>query len=142
LTADRAGRTLPARFTHDKAPIDGQRLPDPSGRALLLFIARETFDDGKPGVTHAVGTGAARENLALQVSERNLLVHGMQGFDYDRACEQPNDRRPVSNSVCEGPFGFRRLRVRLQPGELQAALTQVPRVERRPRSARISHGQL
>jgi len=44
--------------------------------------------------------------LALQVSERNLLVHGMQGFDYDRACEQPNDRRSVSNSVCEGPFGF------------------------------------
>jgi nitroreductase len=109
------------------------------GSALVLFISKKTFDDGRPSVTHAFDTGAAWENFALQASLRALVVHGMQGFDYDRARielkvpsdfqvnamlvigkpagkellpeelqarEQPNDRRPVSQSVREGPFSF------------------------------------
>jgi len=36
-------------------------------------------------VTHALDTGAAWENLALQGVSRGLVVHGMEGFDYERA---------------------------------------------------------
>jgi len=54
--------------------------------ALLVFISKTTFDhNGKPARTHSFDTGAAWENLALQGTLRGYVVHGMQGFDYDRA---------------------------------------------------------
>lgn len=53
---------------------------------LLLFASKQTFDyNGKPSITHTYDTGAAWENLALQGALLGLVVHGMQGFDYDRA---------------------------------------------------------
>ena len=54
--------------------------------ALVVFISRTHFDfNGKPSVTHSFDTGAAWENLALQGWLKGLVVHGMQGFDYERA---------------------------------------------------------
>jgi nitroreductase len=109
------------------------------GGALVAFLSNNIRDDGRPAPTHAFDTGAAWENFALQASTRNLVVHGMQGFDHVRARaelklppefdihamvvvgkpgevarlpeslrarEQPSDRRPLHESVCEGPFCF------------------------------------
>jgi nitroreductase len=54
--------------------------------ALVLFISRTHFDfNGEPSVTHSFDTGAAWGNLALQGWFKGLVVHGMQGFDYERA---------------------------------------------------------
>ena len=54
--------------------------------ALVVFISRTHFDfNGEPSVTHSFDTGAAWENLALQGWLKGLVVHGMQGFDYERA---------------------------------------------------------
>jgi len=54
--------------------------------ALLLFISKTTFDfNEKPSTTHTYDTGAAWENLALQGWLKGYVVHGMQGFDYERA---------------------------------------------------------
>jgi nitroreductase len=54
--------------------------------ALVLFISKTHFDfNGEPSVTHSFDTGAAWENFALQGSLKGLVVHGMQGFDYERA---------------------------------------------------------
>jgi nitroreductase len=54
--------------------------------ALLVFISKTTFDhNGKPARTHSFDTGAAWENLALQGTMCGYVVHGMQGFDYERA---------------------------------------------------------
>lgn len=54
--------------------------------ALVVFISRTLFDfNGDPAPTHSFDTGAAWENLALQGSMNGLVVHGMQGFDYERA---------------------------------------------------------
>ena len=54
--------------------------------ALLLFISKTHFEfNGEPSVTHSFDTGAAWQNLALQGWLKGLVVHGMQGFDYDRA---------------------------------------------------------
>jgi nitroreductase len=53
---------------------------------LVLSISRTHFDfNGQPSVTHSFDTGAAWENLALQGWLKGLVVHGMQGFDYERA---------------------------------------------------------
>ena len=107
---------------------------------LILFASKETFDfNGRPYPTHSFDTGAAWENLALQGALKGLVVHGMQGFDYERARaalgipegfrveamaavgrpgdparlpealrarEKPSDRKPLGETVCEGPFNF------------------------------------
>jgi len=107
--------------------------------ALLVVISKTTFENGKPCRTHSYDSGAAWMSLALQGSLMGLVVHGMQGFDYDRARialnipeeyqveamvaighpgsvedlpellqarETPNERRPLTQSVCEGPFSL------------------------------------
>ena len=54
--------------------------------ALLLFLSKTTLDlNGKPSITHSFDAGAAWENLALQGTLKGYVVHGMQGFDYERA---------------------------------------------------------
>ena len=59
--------------------------------ALVIFISRTHFDhNGQPSVTHSFDTGAAWENFALQGWLKGLVVHGMQGFDYERARTELN----------------------------------------------------
>jgi nitroreductase len=54
--------------------------------ALAVFVSKTTFDsNGQPSITHSFDTGAAWENLALQATLKGLVVHCMQGFDYERA---------------------------------------------------------
>lgn len=56
--------------------------------ALVLIVSRSRFErDEKPAPTHQFDAGAAWENLALQGNAQGLVVHGMAGFDYDRARE-------------------------------------------------------
>lgn len=57
--------------------------------ALVVIASRTTFEhNGKPARTHSFDAGAAWQNLALQGSLQGLVVHGMQGFDYDRAHQE------------------------------------------------------
>jgi nitroreductase len=118
--------------------VETNRVWASKAAALLVFISKTTFDhNGKPARTHSFDTGAAWENLALQGTLRGYVIHGMQGFDYERAkteleipdeyqveamvavgkpgapeslpeklqaIEAPNDRRPLEQTICEGPF--------------------------------------
>ena len=53
---------------------------------LVVVISRKNFEHNeKPSRTNMYDTGAAWENLALQGSLKDLVVHGMQGFDYEKA---------------------------------------------------------
>ncbi len=52
---------------------------------LMVIVSKNTFDTGKESVTHSYDTGAAWVSLALQGSLMGLVVHGMQGFDYEAA---------------------------------------------------------
>lgn len=66
--------------------VDANKLWARNAAVLLLFISKTTFDhNGKPSVTHSFDTGAAWQNLALQGFLKGYVVHGMQGFDYERA---------------------------------------------------------
>ena len=59
--------------------------------ALLVFISKTTFDrNGEPSITHSYDTGAAWGSLALQGWLKGLVVHGMEGFDYERARKELN----------------------------------------------------
>jgi nitroreductase len=55
---------------------------------LVVFIAKTMNpESGRTIKTHSYDTGAAWENFALQGTLSGLVVHGMQGFNYDRARE-------------------------------------------------------
>ncbi|MFH1700447.1 MAG: nitroreductase family protein [Candidatus Zixiibacteriota bacterium] len=53
---------------------------------LMVIISKTTFDhNGKPMNTHAFDTGSAWGMMALEGARRGLVVHGMAGFDYEKA---------------------------------------------------------
>ena len=54
---------------------------------LLVMVSKTTFDNGKPARTHSYDAGAAWYSFALQGTMIGLVVHGMQGFNYDKAKE-------------------------------------------------------
>jgi nitroreductase len=119
--------------------VDTNKLWCANAAALLVVVSKTTFESGKSCRTHSYDSGAAWMSLALQGNMLGLVVHGMQGFDYDQARialeipdefqveamaavgrpgrveelpaqlqarEIPNDRRPLAQSVCEGPFSL------------------------------------
>ncbi len=53
--------------------------------ALLIVASRTVSDTGRRARTHSYDTGAAWSNLAHQGTIMKLVVHGMEGFDYERA---------------------------------------------------------
>ncbi len=53
---------------------------------LGLVISHRFFErNHKNAHTHSFDTGAAWMSLALEGSSRGLVVHGMEGFDYEKA---------------------------------------------------------
>ena len=122
--------------------VEGNKVWAQNAAVLVVFISSKNFDyNGDLSITHSYDCGAAWENFALQGFSQGLVVHGMQGFDYDRAraelripdhfqveamaavgkpaakeslpeklqkAESPNDRRNLSDSICEGPFVLER----------------------------------
>jgi nitroreductase len=66
--------------------VDANKAWAKEAAALVLFISRKNFEhDEEPSVTHSYDCGAAWENFALQGFSQGLVVHGMEGFDYERA---------------------------------------------------------
>lgn len=58
---------------------------------LVLIVSAKNFDhNGEPNNTHSFDAGSAWENLALEAEMRNLVTHGMAGFDYDKARTELN----------------------------------------------------
>lgn len=69
--------------------VEGNKAWVKNAGALLVVLSKKTFEhNGKLAITHSFDAGAAWENLALQGSLHNLVIHGMQGFDYDAAREK------------------------------------------------------
>jgi len=53
---------------------------------LVVVVSHKVFSrNGKPNPVHTFDAGAAWENLALQGAALGLVVHGMAGFDRERA---------------------------------------------------------
>ena len=54
--------------------------------ALGVVLSKKTFTrNGKPNPVHTFDAGLAYQNLALQGAAMGLVVHGMAGFDFDKA---------------------------------------------------------
>jgi nitroreductase len=66
--------------------VEGNKAWAINAAALIVFISRTTFEyNNEPSVSHSYDTGAAWLSFALQGFRQGLVVHGMEGFDYDRA---------------------------------------------------------
>lgn len=53
---------------------------------LVITLSKTKWEeDNTPNDTHSFDTGAAWENLALQGSSMDLVIHGMEGFDHEKA---------------------------------------------------------
>ena len=53
---------------------------------LMVVLSKKTFThNGKPNPVHTFDSGNSFENLALQGCSMGLVVHGMAGFDRDKA---------------------------------------------------------
>src|SRR5438067_5088945 len=66
--------------------VEGNKAWAQNAAVLVLFISRTTFEyNGEPSITHSFDTGAAWENFALQGFRLGFVIHGMEGFDYERA---------------------------------------------------------
>lgn len=75
---------------------------------LMVIVSHKVFDyDGRPSRTHSFDAGAAWENLALQGSILGLVVHGMEGFNYDKASQvlKIPDTYTVEAMVAVGVYG-------------------------------------
>jgi nitroreductase len=120
--------------------VEGNQAWCKQAALLVVILAHKVFEkNGKPNPVHLFDSGCAFENLALQGTAMGLVVHGMQGFDYDKARtalkvpddyavaamfavgrpadesvlpeklrerEEPSDRKPVDEIICEGAFAF------------------------------------
>jgi nitroreductase len=54
--------------------------------ALILVISSKNYShNNQPAATHSFDTGAAVQNLALQGNVMGLVVHTMEGFDFEQA---------------------------------------------------------
>lgn len=83
-----AMRDTPAWKTLFDLLIDFNQAWAKNAAVLVVVASRKRFEHNeKPNKTHSFDTGAAWENLALQGSHKGLVVHGMSGFDYDKARE-------------------------------------------------------
>lgn len=89
---------------------------------LLVFISKTTLDlDGSDSRTHSFDTGAAWENFALQGFMKGYVVHGMQGFNYERArldLMVPDGYRVEIMAAVGRPGSFDKLPERLQQKEV------------------------
>jgi nitroreductase len=66
--------------------VEGNQAWCKNAAMLAVIAAHKVFaHNGKPNPVHLFDCGCAFENLALQGTVMGLVVHGMQGFDYDKA---------------------------------------------------------
>ena len=116
---------------------EGNRVWCERAAMLTVILAHKVFQrNGKPNPVHVFDAGLAFENLALQGAAMNLVVHGMQGFDFDKArtaLHVPDDYAVCAMFAVGHPGN---------PAELPASLREreVPS-QRKPVSEIICQGQ-
>jgi nitroreductase len=96
--------------------------PGKNAAVLVVFISRKKFEhDEDPSITHSYDAGAAWENFALQGFHQGLVVHGMEGLDYERARKELRipDEFQVEAMAAVGKPGSKEL----LPEKLQARET-------------------
>jgi nitroreductase len=86
-----ARRDTPQWSTFFNLLVEGNQAWCKHAALLCVVLSHKVFaKNGKPNPVHTFDAGLAFENLALQGTSMGLVVHGMQGFDFDRARTELN----------------------------------------------------
>lgn len=105
--------------------------------ALLLIASSKVFaHNKKPCHTHSFDTGAAWMSLCLEGAHRGLVVHGMEGFDYEKArtdLEIPDNYQVEAMAAIGKPAPKEALPQELQQKETPSS--------RNPLSQMVMHGK-
>ncbi len=109
--------------------VEGNKAWAQHAAALVVFLARKNFEHNEePSITHSYDCGAAWQNFALQGFSQGLVVHGMEGFDYERArveLEIPNDFQVEAMAAVGKPGSAETLPPKLQKAESPNGRRQV-----------------
>jgi nitroreductase len=66
--------------------VEGNQGWTKDAAALVVIISRKNFEhNNKPSKTHTFDTGAAWMAMALEAAWRGYVIHGMEGFDFEKA---------------------------------------------------------
>ena len=66
--------------------VEGNQSWAKDAAVLVLAISSKNFDhNNKPCRTHSFDTGAAWMAMALEAAWRGYVIHGMEGFDFEKA---------------------------------------------------------
>lgn len=97
--------------------------------ALVLVISKKTFTrNGSDNRVHVFDAGAAWQNLALQGADIGLVVHGMAGFDMDRARAElriPDDFSIIAMVAVGRPGPLENLPESMRAGEVPSGRKKV-----------------
>jgi nitroreductase len=106
-------------------------------QVLVVAISKTTFDyDERASKTHSFDTGASAQLLALQGAYLDIVVHGMEGFDYERARQEL--KVPESYSI-EAMFAIGKIGKKENlPEKLQKAETPS---DRKPLKEVVAEGE-
>ncbi len=66
--------------------MEGNKMWCKNASVLVILVSRKaSYYKDMPQPTHSIEAGAAFENLAIEGTRRGLVVHGMAGFDFEKA---------------------------------------------------------
>jgi nitroreductase len=81
-----ARRATPHWTTFMQFLMEANQVWCKNAAVLVVGLSHKVFShNGKPNPVHTFDTWAAFENLALQGAKMGLVVHGMAGFDREKA---------------------------------------------------------
>lgn len=122
-------RNTPAWNTFFNLLVSANQEWAKNASVLVVVISRKNFEyNNKPSRTHSFDAGAACQNLALQGAHDNLVVHGMEGFDYDRAKQDlkiPDDYQVEAMFAIGYPGDVKDLPLQLQEKEKPSGRKEV-----------------
>ena len=79
-------RDTPSWQTFFDLLVEGNQVWCANAAVLFVVVTKKTFArNGKPNRVCVYDAGSAWQSLALQGASMGLVVHGMAGFDYERA---------------------------------------------------------
>ncbi len=117
-----------ARFNEFISPFN--RAWSDQAPVIILVVAKKTFShNDTPNPTHEYDAGTASGYLALQASLLRLVMHGMAGFDRDKARELlhiPDDFTPIAVYALGYPGDKADLPEKLQEREFPSGRRPVP----------------
>ncbi len=70
--------------------MEGNKVWCKDASHLIVVVSKKTLENCSEYPSHSFEAGSAWQNLALQASLINVVVHGIGGFDYEKAREKLN----------------------------------------------------